>query len=117
MPDIKNAPSLDEMANGKLRMMFEDAWKRVAENIGDFSMSCDATRKINIAIKLKPIEGDRNVSHITCSIKTTLGQPDEAYIGSAYLNNVPMVDGNGEVKGNRDILQLEDPRRVPMFDE
>lgn len=78
--DYKNV-SIETLNKGAIPELFEEAWRRLMENIADGNTSARATRQLTLTIKVKPNDKRDNAT-TTVSVVERLApiNPHEHYV-------------------------------------
>jgi hypothetical protein len=73
--------TLDSLNSGAVRDLFDAAWERLLENIGDENTKGDTTREIKISIKVKPSKDRANaVTTVAVTDKLAPLNPHESFV-------------------------------------
>lgn len=73
--------TLDSLNSGAVKDLFDAAWSRLLENIGDENTKPDATREVRVVIKVKPDKKRESaVTTVAVSDKLAPINPHESFI-------------------------------------
>ena len=73
--------TIESLNSGAMKDLFEAAWKRLLENIGDSNTKADAVREVRVVVKVKPDKKRESaVTTVAVTDKLTPINPHESFI-------------------------------------